>query len=72
MDVEEASVPSCDQNSLDKLQILQPLFWAYHEITTRQHWRQHDDRSCRGDKKPWKTSDLLDWQHRGVDWPVGC
>jgi len=22
--------------------------------------RQRDDRSCRGDKKPWKTKDMLD------------
>jgi len=42
-----------------------------YEIGTRQHWRQRDDRSCRGDKKPWKTKDMLDWQHHGVDWPVG-
>jgi len=36
------------------------LFWAYHEITTRKHKRQRDDRSCKRDKKPWKTKDMLD------------
>ena len=51
----------------DKLQMTNAILVAMPELRAakikgliKAKLRQRDDRSCRGDKKPWKTKDMLD------------